>query len=254
MSESKHGRGRKKARASSGKHAPWPPQTRGPKLDRRVRRTRDALGDALVALMHERPFESIKVQHVLERAGVARSTFYEHFRDTDDLLMSDAEEFFDALANALSEHGDRSERVFPVREFFAHVAEMRVFFANLVESGRVHDNLELARGQFARGIERRLGELPRARANPAKERPAVAQAHAGALLALLQWWLRSAPRESPERMDALFHRTVWGGAYAETASGGGGSASALHAERITGSQGSARRRVRGATPPAHGPR
>lgn len=200
---------RKKSRPASGR-----PGQRAPKMDRRVRRTRDALGDALVALMQEGPFESITVQHVLARAGVARSTFYAHFRDTDDLLMSDAEEFFEALANALSTHGEESERVAPVCEFFAHVAEMRPFFAALVESGRVHAKLDLARGHFARGIERRLGELARGRPIPAVQRAALAHAHAGALIALLQWWLRTETRESPERMDELFHRTVWGGPYA----------------------------------------
>ena len=32
------------------------------KLDSRVKHTRDALGDALLALMQEKPFESITVQ------------------------------------------------------------------------------------------------------------------------------------------------------------------------------------------------
>lgn len=45
------------------------------KTDARVRRTRDALGDALVALMQEKPFDTITVQDVLDRAHVGRSTF-----------------------------------------------------------------------------------------------------------------------------------------------------------------------------------
>src|SRR5918996_5341589 len=93
------------------------------KTDARVRRTRDALGDALVALMHEKPFDTITVQDVLDRAKVGRSTFYSHYSDKDDLLMSDAEEFFESLANALSVRGDHSDRVFPVKEFFAHLVD-----------------------------------------------------------------------------------------------------------------------------------
>src|SRR6478752_799045 len=92
------------------------------KLDARVRKTRDALGDALVELMQEKPFDSITVQDVLDRAHVGRSTFYSHFSDKDDLQMSDADEFFEGLAMALSVHGDKSERVFPVEEFFQHVS------------------------------------------------------------------------------------------------------------------------------------
>jgi AcrR family transcriptional regulator len=181
------------------------------KMDQRVRRTRDALGDALVTLMQEKPFDAIKVQDVLDRAGVGRSTFYVHYRDKEDLFMSDAEEFFEAISMALSVHGDKSERVAPVREFFAHVAEMRQFVAALVSAGKMQENMELARGHFARGIERRLAEIPRGQRIPAEDRTAVAHAHAGALISLLLWWLDRGMRESPAKMDEVFHRTVWGG-------------------------------------------
>ena len=95
------------------------------KLDARVRRTRDALGDALDRLMLEKPFDDITIQEVLDRAGVARSTFYTHFSDKDDLLLSDAAEFFEGVAMSLSMHGDESDRVFPVQVFFDHVGDMR---------------------------------------------------------------------------------------------------------------------------------
>jgi AcrR family transcriptional regulator len=181
------------------------------KLDARVRRTRDALGDALIALMQEKPFDTITVQEVLDRAHVSRSTFYSHYSDKDDLLMSDAEEFFEALSMALSAHGDKSERVFPVREFFSHLSNVQPFYKALVKSGKSQENMELARGHFARGIERRLAELPRGQSIPPHELPAIAFTHAGALLSLLTWWLDRGMRESPAEMDQLFHRLVWNG-------------------------------------------
>lgn len=183
----------------------------GKKTDARVRRTRDALGDALVALMQEKPFEAITVQDVLDRAKVGRSTFYSHYSDKDDLLMSDAEEFFESISMILSVSGDKSDRVFPVREFFSHIIEAKQFLDALISSGKFHDNMELARGQFARGIERRLSEIPRARSIPADERPAIAFAHAGALLALLAWWIDRGMKRPPAEMDQLFHRMVWQG-------------------------------------------
>jgi len=181
------------------------------KTDARVRRTRDALGDALVALMQEKPFDTITVQDVLDRANVSRSTFYSHYSDKDDLLMSDAEEFFEALSMALSAHGDKSDRVFPVQEFFTHLSDVQPFFKALVKSGKYQENMELARGHFARGIERRLSELPRARSIPPNQLPAIAFTHAGALLSLLTWWLDRGMRESPDEMDELFHRIIWHG-------------------------------------------
>jgi AcrR family transcriptional regulator len=181
------------------------------KTDARVRRTRDALGDALIALMQEKPFDTITVQDVLDRAHVSRSTFYSHYTDKDDLLMSDADEFFEALSMALSQHGEKSDRVFPVREFFAHLSDVQPFFKALVRSGKYQENMELARGHFARGIERRLAELSQGQSIPPHELPAIAFTHAGALLSLLTWWLDRGMRESPAEMDQLFHRMVWNG-------------------------------------------
>ena len=59
------------------------------KIDRRIRRTRDTLGDALVELIREKPFDSITVQEILDRAGVGRSTFYTHYSDKQDLFLGE---------------------------------------------------------------------------------------------------------------------------------------------------------------------
>jgi len=182
------------------------------KEDQRVRRTRDRLGDALVDLFVEKPFDNITVQDVLDRAGVSRSTFYTHYRDKNDLFLSDAEDFFEAMATALSRFGDKSERVAPVRELFAHIAEVRPFYDALVESGRMHDVMELGQGHFARGIEQRLNEMPRARAIPPDRRGAIAHGLAGSLFSLLTWWVQHGMTSPPEEMDKLFHRLVWNGA------------------------------------------
>jgi AcrR family transcriptional regulator len=159
--------------------------------------------------MQEKPFESITVQDVLERANVSRSTFYSHFSDKDDLLLSDADEFFEALAATLSAHGDKSDRVFPVREFFAHVREAKSFVDALMASGKIHDNFELAQEHFARGIQRRIIEIPRGANIPREHLPALCFAHAGALMSLLRWWIDRGMKETPDEMDALFHSMVW---------------------------------------------
>lgn len=56
--------------------------------DRRVRRTRAALQRALHDLVLEKRYESITITDILDRADVGRSTFYTHFTDKDDLLLS----------------------------------------------------------------------------------------------------------------------------------------------------------------------
>ena len=182
------------------------------KVDQRVRRTRDRLGDALVELLVKKPFADITVQDVLDGAGVSRSTFYTHYRDKNDLFLSDVEEFFESMATALSRFGDKSERVAPVQELFAHIGEARPFYNALVESGRMPDVMELGLGHFGRGIAQRLNEIPRARTIPPDRRGAIAHGLAGSLFSLLTWWVQHGMTLSPEEMDKLFHRLVWTGA------------------------------------------
>jgi len=180
--------------------------------DRRVRRTRDRLGDALMGLLVEKPFDQIKVQDVLDRAGVSRSTFYSHFRDKNDLFLSDSDEFLEGMAMALSRFGCKSERVAPVQELFAHIAEVRPFYSALIESGKINDVWELGREHFARGIAERLAQIPKSRGMPPEHRAAIAQGLAGSLVSLLTWWVQHGMRPSPEEMDKLFHKLVWAGA------------------------------------------
>src|SRR5512143_2659433 len=69
------------------------------KEDRRVRRTRDLVRGALFALIQEKGFEALSVQDIIDRANVGRATFYAHFDNKEDLLVSG----FDGLKASLKE-------------------------------------------------------------------------------------------------------------------------------------------------------
>jgi len=182
------------------------------KIDSRVKHTRDALSDGLLALVQGKPFESITVQEILDRAGIGRSTFYSHYRDKDDLFLSDLEEFMELMSTQLLRLAEKSNRVAPVREMFRHVAGMRSLHRALMAADKFTDVLELGQGHFARAIDRRLAELPSSCAMPTKRRVAMSQAFAGALFSLMSWWLAQPTPASPEEMDDIFHTMVWSGA------------------------------------------
>lgn len=74
------------------------------KEDRRVKKTRQALQEALIELILEKGYEGITVQHVLDRANVGRSTFYAHFYDLEDLLQSEFEVLQVELEQYMTKH------------------------------------------------------------------------------------------------------------------------------------------------------
>jgi AcrR family transcriptional regulator len=194
---------------AKAKKAGKPKVARRKKTDRRILHTRNTLGDALVALMQEKNFEQITVQEVLERAGVGRSTFYVHYRDKDDLFMSDVEDFFEMLATMLKRSGADSKRLLPVQEFLAHLRDARPFYEALVKSGKMNDVQALARGIFARSILERL-QSAGVKLDP-EQQAAQAHALAGSFLSLVDWWTDKGMKPDPKEMDAVFHRMAWNG-------------------------------------------
>ena len=177
--------------------------------DARVKRTRDRLGDALIQLIEQKPFEQITVQEVLDRAGVSRATFYTHYTNKEDLFLEDVNDFWEYMATMLERTGESSERVAAVRELFAHVSGAQQLRAALLAAGKVHDVLELGREHFARGIEQRLTRLQRPEGATVQRRATLAQMFSGALFSLLDRWLTGAMKDTPEELDDFFHEMVW---------------------------------------------
>jgi AcrR family transcriptional regulator len=189
-------------------------QRRNP--DQRSRRTCERLGSALLTLILEKPIDDVTVQEVLDRAAVGRSTFYVHYSDKDDLLLSQLEKFLEHMSTVLSIRKEASQRVVPVAEMFEHIGNQNRLYRALADSDRLDDFFDLAEGYFARGIERRLKESkrqsnPHLSKLPQRELAARASAVAGSMLSLLRWWLDRGAKESPQAMDELFHRMVWDG-------------------------------------------
>ncbi|WP_169081320.1 TetR/AcrR family transcriptional regulator [Paenibacillus sp. PL91] len=56
------------------------------KADRRIKKTQDALKNAVLELMAEKSFDSITIQDLSDRANVIRGTIYLHYMDKYDLL------------------------------------------------------------------------------------------------------------------------------------------------------------------------
>jgi AcrR family transcriptional regulator len=92
-------------------------------MDRRVRRSRQRLHEAVVALTLERGWDRVTVQAVCDRARVGRSTFYVHFADKEDALVGGLEHVRDDLrgrqrtgafdfVRGLLDHADESRRLF----------------------------------------------------------------------------------------------------------------------------------------------
>ena len=74
----------------------------GKKMDRRIKRTRNLLGQALLELVREKKFEQITIQDITDRADLNRATFYLHYSSKEELLADSLEGYFDALVEQIT--------------------------------------------------------------------------------------------------------------------------------------------------------
>lgn len=172
-------------------------------MDPRVRRSVQALGHALVQLLHERAFDSITVQDILDRAGVGRATFYSHYRNKEDVLLSSFEQMIEMFREQLDLPGSPPNRLVPVGEFLTHVGEVDQFLASLRASGKLEEMWALTMDAMARIIEERI--VPVQGTTPAVPRQLLARMLAASFMEMLRWWREQQVRVAPAVMDATFH-------------------------------------------------
>src|SRR5690349_1471235 len=92
------------------------------KTDRRSQRTQQLLSTALVELMQQKRYDAITVQDIIDHANVGRSTFYAHYLDKDDLLVSDFTRVLDALRDHMHQQEPNGQGKLPsLARFFEHV-------------------------------------------------------------------------------------------------------------------------------------
>jgi AcrR family transcriptional regulator len=175
--------------------------------DRRVRRTRRILGDALVALILEKRYEQITVQDILDRADVGRSTFYAHYRDKEALLVAGFDDMREDLRRELAAMtpGVPPDPASPTGAIFDHAYRHRRIYQALC--GRQGGNV------VHRHLHRLIGDLLREHLRPhlataGSDLPVdvVAEFYTSAALGLLIWWVNHDYPYRPDQLAGMYQR------------------------------------------------
>lgn len=65
--------------------------------DRRIRRTRGLLQNALATLLEQASFSDISITDICKQADIARVTFYQHYESKEALLLANVISFFSSM-------------------------------------------------------------------------------------------------------------------------------------------------------------
>jgi AcrR family transcriptional regulator len=180
--------------------------------DRRVRRTRTLLREAFLSLIQEKGYDHITIQDILDRADVGRSTFYAHYRDKDELLLSGFEDIRSALAaeKAAADKGTgrRSEFLRPLLVVFQHIEGHRHLWESISRKGGADLIIRILRDNVADLVREHFrSQFPEAKRDQA-EFDGTTQFVISGCMGLLIWWLDSGVPYSAEKIHSTFRRLV----------------------------------------------
>ncbi len=179
-------------------------------MDRRQKKTREAIFEAFIALLSEKNYSQISVQEIIDAADVGRTTFYAHFETKDYLLKELCEELFEHIINSTLEHTD-------TQGHYSCESAPKSVFLHLIQHLQKNDNhiLDLLSsensGIFSRYFKLNLKKLILMQCidkDSLKDSPLPQDYlinHISAVFVeTVNWWIRGNMKASPETITGYF--------------------------------------------------
>ena len=185
-------------------------------MDRRVRRTRLLLGNALIDLMQKRKLSEITIRDITEQADVAYSTFFRNFESIEHLLLVHLRGFVQVLQERVVFEEDAP---YPVQAR----GTIRTLFEVIEEDPKLHQVLfrtpaaqPVVEAFKAEQMDANLALLRQMGIKQGETQPPmelVIHNTITQMIGMIVWWLKSNSQPSPAEMadyyETLVLRPMW---------------------------------------------
>ena len=183
-------------------------------MDRRQKKTREAIFAALITLLSKKDFGQITVGEIINQADVGRATFYSHFETKDFLLKELCEELFchifDATNNQHSEHRHIFDCDAPDSVFVHLLQHLQKNDNNILELLSSQNN-ELFLRYFKINLQKLVvSQLPLFEARKNEKLPDSFWINhiTSTFVETVRWWIDNGMKESPETITEYFYLAV----------------------------------------------
>lgn len=183
-------------------------------MDRRQRKTRNAIFSAFTELLAQKDFNQITVGEIIEKADIGRATFYSHFETKDFLLKAFCEELFCHIFDAENHNGQDHRHIFQCDgadsaflHLFQHINRNDNNILLLLSSQNNELFLRYFRSNLETLIESHISAF-----DGSRDRRLPMDFWKNHIIATfvetLKWWIRSGRKESPETITEYFYLAV----------------------------------------------
>lgn len=183
-------------------------------MDRRQRKTRNAIFDAFTMLLKKKPYNQISVQEIIDEADVGRATFYAHFETKDYLLKDLCEELFGHIIDTamglphVHYHyscESCSDSVF--LHLIRHLNENNRSIIVLLSSQNNEIFLQYFKTNLNKLIRFKYAESGKFKNKDLPKNYLINHISAS-FVETVSWWIRGGMKESPELLDSYFESVI----------------------------------------------
>lgn len=183
-------------------------------MDRRQRKTREAIFNAFTRLLAQKDFSQITVGEIIDAADVGRATFYSHFETKDSLLKEFCEELFCHIFDTETGTGHNHRHIFDCDgsdsvflHLFRHLQKNDNNILTLLSRQNNGLFLEYFRDSIETLVESHLSMFDSPKS---KDLPLLFWKNhiASTLVETITWWIGNGVQESPEEITGYFFKLL----------------------------------------------
>lgn len=180
-------------------------------MDRRQRKTREAIFNAFIILLSKKNFNKITVEEIIDFADVGRATFYAHFETKDFLLKELCAELFDhifSVENNLqnTKHNlfycDTNDSVF--LHLFKHIKKNDNNICKLLSSENNDLFLQYFKADVKILVEKQIKNFENSKPQNIPKEFWINYITT-TFIETLKWWLVNKMKETPEQIAEYFY-------------------------------------------------
>ncbi len=180
-------------------------------MDRRQRKTREAIFNSFTELLSQKDYNQITVGEIIEGADIGRATFYAHFETKDYLLKAFCEELFCHIFDTENKE-NRHRHIFNCDgsdSVFLHLFQHLQNNDNNILALLASQNNDLFLRYFRANLEQ-LVESQLSLFDPPESIPdAFWKNHIiSTFVETLKWWIGNGMQETPDAITAYFFTVV----------------------------------------------
>jgi len=183
-------------------------------MDRRQRKTREAIFNAFILLLSKKNYNNITVGEIIEIADIGRATFYSHFETKDFLLKDLCRELFSHIFNAENQEKKEERNIFNCDihdsvflHLFKHVKKNDNNICKLLSSKNNELFLEYFKSETKVLIITHLSDFKDRKPQNIPDDFWVNHITA-TFIETLRWWIENRLKEAPETINEYFLQLI----------------------------------------------